>query len=152
MMIYMASDICASLMKITFEVRKQLIQMYSKDTPLGMMMHASRLSLMPLMLRDTLFRSIHIAFFYASTDLEHKPMLMYSIPQITDFMRQRRAFNEANGLPQESAHDLSHLFFDFHHYEIKQSMTFRLTSLIIANAFATFLTNPLDVALSKIAT
>jgi hypothetical protein len=87
LLIYVASDICASCMKVTFEVRKQLIQMYVKDTPLGMMMHASRLSLMPLMLRDTLFRTIHIGFFYASTDIEHKPMLMYSVPQITDFMR-----------------------------------------------------------------
>ena len=67
-------------------------------------------------------------------------------------MRSRRAYSIANDLPIESSHDLSHLFFDFHNYEVKTKMTSRITVFIVANALATFLTNPFDVVLSKLAT
>jgi hypothetical protein len=67
-------------------------------------------------------------------------------------MRQRRQYARDNGLPVESTHELSHLFFEFHNYEVKQKMTTRLTFLILANAVATLATNPIDVVLTKLAT
>lgn len=60
--------------------------------------------------------------------------------------------NEFQGLPFESVHDLSYLFYEFHNYEIKTKITTRLTFLILANFFATLITNPIDVCVSKIAT
>jgi hypothetical protein len=71
---------------------------------------------------------------------------------MADFMRQRRQFARDNGLPIESGHELNHLFYEFHNYEIKQKMTTRLTCLIFANAVATLATNPFDVVLTKLAT
>lgn len=69
-----------------------------------------------------------------------------------DFMRERRHYARDNGLPVESTHDLSYLFYDFHNYEVMCKMTGRLNMLIIANAIATLATNPFDVVLTKIAT
>ena len=57
-----------------------------------------------------------------------------------------------NGSKPESVHDLSHYFYEFHNYEIKTKITTRLTFLILANAVATLLTNPIDVCLTKMAT
>ena len=44
------------------------------------LMLASHIGWFPLMLRDVGFRAILLGFYYASTDIEHKPMLRYSIP------------------------------------------------------------------------
>lgn len=150
--IFTASDFCASLTKVIFEVRKLQIQMYNHDQQLGPLASAAIKSWMPLMLRDVLFRFIHLSFFYLTTNVEHKPKLLYTVPQMADFMRQRRQYARDNGLPVESSYELSHLFFEFHNYEIKQRMTTRITYLILANAIATILTNPFDVCLTKIAT
>lgn len=93
-----------------------------------------------------------LSFYYTTTDIEHKPHLKYTIPQITDFMKQRRAMTEMNGTANETVHDLSHHFYEFHNYEIKTVFTTRLTMLILANVVSTFITNPFDVCLSKMAT
>ena len=93
-----------------------------------------------------------LSFYYLTTDVEHRPLLKYSIPQITDFMKQRRAISVMNGTIPESVHDLQYHFYEFHNYEIKTKVTTRLTLLIFANLVSTLLTNPIDVCLSKIAT
>ena len=49
-------------------------------------------------------------------------------------------------------HDLGHIFYDFHHCEVKTAITTRLSGLIVANAMATLLTNPFDVCLTKLLT
>lgn len=67
-------------------------------------------------------------------------------------MKQRRAYTSMNGLPEETVNDVSHLFYEFHNYEIKTGINTRLTAMIAVNALATLLTNPLDVVLSKMAT
>jgi hypothetical protein len=67
-------------------------------------------------------------------------------------MKQRRAISEMNGTKPESVFELSHIFYEFHNYEIKTKITTRLTYLVLANAVATFLTNPIDVCLTKMAT
>ena len=103
-------------------------------------------------MRDVCFRSILLSCYYYTTDITHAPLLKYSIPQITDFMKQRRALSEMQNTTPESVHDLSYLFYEFHHYEIKTKITTRLTFLIGANLLATLMTNPFDVALSKMAT
>ena len=106
----------------------------------------------PLALRDVSFRTLILCFYYATTTIEHKPELKYSIPQITDFMKQRRARSEMYGTKAETVHELSNIFYDFHKYEIKTKITTRLSFLILANAVSTLLTNPIDVCLTKIAT
>lgn len=93
-----------------------------------------------------------LGVYYMTTSIEHKPLLKYSVPQITDFMKQRRAMTAMQGLPQESVHDLSYVFYEFHNYEIKTKITTRLTFLILANLLATVVTNPIDVCVSKMAT
>ena len=74
------------------------------------------------------------------------------MPQIVDFMRERRTLAKSRGETPESHRELSYLFYDFHNYEVKTSMTTRLTLLLFGNLVATLVTNPLDVCLSKIAT
>jgi hypothetical protein len=64
--------------------------MWTKNSPINEILYASYLGWFPLVLRDVGFRAILLGFYYASTEVEHKPMLKYSIPQISDFMRQRR--------------------------------------------------------------
>ena len=67
-------------------------------------------------------------------------------------MKQRRAQSEMYGTKAETVHELSHLFYEFHNYEIKTKITTRLSFLILANAVSTLLTNPIDDCLTKIAT
>jgi hypothetical protein len=148
----MCSDLTASFVKAPFEVRKQLIQMYSKDISFSHLSTLTAMTWFPLALRDVSFRALILSFYYMTTVIEHKPELRYTIPQITDFMKQRRAASEIYGTKPETVHELSHLFYEFHHYEIKTKITTRLTFLILANAVSTLLTNPIDVCLTKMAT
>ena len=74
------------------------------------------------------------------------------MPQIVDFMKERRAYNKSRGEPLETHQSLSYLFYEFHNYEVKTLMTTRISLLLIGNFVATLLTNPFDVVLSKLAT
>lgn len=64
--------------------------MCNYDIELSSLTRAAAHSWAPLMLRDVLFRFFHLSFFYATTQVEHKPKMIYTVPQIADFMRQRR--------------------------------------------------------------
>jgi hypothetical protein len=112
-------------------------------------LYASAIGWMPLMLRDVGFRAILLGFYYGTCEIEHKPLLQYTIPQISEFMAERR---ELTGNNKETMADLGYLFYDFHNVEIKTKVTTRLTSLIMANFVATLATNPFDVCLTKILT
>lgn len=61
-LIYAVSDITASFVKAPFEVRKQLIQMYSKDIQLQHLTRLVAVSWLPLAMRDTTFRTIILSF------------------------------------------------------------------------------------------
>ena len=80
MIIYLASDACASLAKIPFETRKQLVQMSNYNIELKIITRNAYYGMMPLMARDVIFRSIILGTYYGTTDIEHKPSLKYSIP------------------------------------------------------------------------
>ncbi len=80
MAIYLASDICGSLLKVPFETRKQLVQMANYDIELKMLGRNAMIGAIPLMVRDTMFRSIIVGSYYGTTDIEHRPSLKYSIP------------------------------------------------------------------------
>ena len=99
------------------------------------------------MLRDLSFRSIILGFYYGSTTIQHEPKLKYTVPQIADIMRQRRMEGH-----QESFDEISHMFYDFHNYDVKTKIHVRYLYMIIANLFATVLTNPIDICLSKMLT
>ena len=43
-------------------------------------------------------------------------------------------------------------FYEYHNYKVKTNFTTRLTLMIIANAVACLITNPIDVCLTKILT
>ena len=64
--------------------------MANYDIDLKLITRNSYYGLMPLMARDVCFRAIILGSYYATTDIEHRPVLRYSIPQIVDFMKQRR--------------------------------------------------------------
>jgi hypothetical protein len=61
--------------------------MYSKDITFSHLSQLTAKAWLPLALRDVTFRFILLSFYYLTTDIEHKPELKYSIPQITDFMK-----------------------------------------------------------------
>ena len=138
----------ASVTRAPFECRKQLVQMCNYDIDMRLMGKNTYLGLFPLMARDVLFRQIIFSIYYMSTHIEHRPTLKYSIPQITDFMRQRRE----QGYEEESLQDMQHIFYEYHNYQIKSSYTTRLTILLFSNLIATLITNPIDVCLTKILT
>lgn len=104
------------------------------------------------MLRDTGFRTILIGTYYATTEVQHRPVQKYTMPQIVDFMKERRAYNRSRGEDLETHQQLSYLFYEFHNYEVKNNMTTRLSLLLLGNLVATLFTNPFDVCLSKLAT
>lgn len=83
----MASDVVGSLVKTPFEVRKQLIQMYNHNVSLRDISYLTRVTCFPLISRDVIFRQMMLGVYYLTTSIEHKPMLKYSVPQITDFMK-----------------------------------------------------------------
>ena len=126
--------------------------MYSKDISASHLARLIRMCWLPLAMRDVMFRSTTLTFYYLTTEIEHKPLLKYSIPQITDFMKQRRMLSEMQGTRPETVFDLSHIFYEFHNFDIKSKMTTRVIMMWITNAFVTLLTNPIDVCLSKMAT
>lgn len=99
------------------------------------------------MLRDVSFRAILLGFYYGTTNIEHRPVLKYSVPQIVDIMKQRRAQGH-----EESIDEISYLFYDFHNYDVKTKVHVRYAMLVLANLIATIVTNPIDVCLSKIMT
>ena len=47
--------------------------MYIKDSPIDAIFRASMHGWPALVLRDTGFRAILLGFYYATTDIEHKP-------------------------------------------------------------------------------
>ena len=123
------------------------MQMCNYDIDLKLITRNAYLGLVPLLARDFIFRGIILSTYYLSTDIEHRPVLRYSVPQITDFMKQRR---EAGY--NDSMSDMESIFYEHHNYVIKTSFTTRLTMLILANFVGTLITNPIDVVLSKILT
>lgn len=147
MIIFLLSDVAASLTKFPFETRKQLVQMANYDIELKILTRNAYLGLAPLMIRDVTFRFLLLGSYYATTNIEHKPQPKYTVPQILDFMKQRRAEGYTDDLK-----DLQPFFYEYHNYSIKTPYTTRLTILIVSNFVATVLTNPFDVCLSKIMT
>jgi len=129
--------------------------MYTHDSSIQAITRASIMGWPALAMRDTVYRGILLGFYYGTTNIEHKPMLKYSIPQISDFMKQRRVMaqmNSENETDKETMHDHAYLFYDFHNCAVHTKMTTRITSLIAASMLATAITNPLDVCLSKLLT
>tara|TARA_B110000285_G_C14851285_1_gene480056 strand:+ start:178 stop:732 length:555 start_codon:yes stop_codon:yes gene_type:complete len=121
--------------------------MANYDIDLKLIIKNSYYGMVPLMARDVCFRGIILGSYYATTDIEHRPVLRYTIPQIVDFMKQRREMGY-----EDSLSDMQSVFYEQHNYIIKTKVTTRLTMLILANLFATAITNPIDVCLSKILT
>jgi hypothetical protein len=80
LLIYSVSDFVASIVKAPFEVRKQLIQMYSRDISAGHLARLVQISWLPLAMRDVMFRTSCLSFYYLTTDVQHKPLLKFSIP------------------------------------------------------------------------
>jgi len=117
------------------------------DASIGSMMYASYLGWFPLMFRDVAFRAILLGAYYGTTEIQHRPVMKYTVPQIVDIMRQRRAQGH-----EESIEDISYLFYDFHNYDVKTRIHVRYALLVLANLVATVVTNPIDVCLSKLLT
>ena len=54
--------------------------MSNYDIDSKLILRNSYYGLMPLMARDVGFRAIILGTYYATTDIEHRPVLRYSIP------------------------------------------------------------------------
>ena len=63
--------------------------MANYDISINILMRNAYLGLVPLLVRDTTFRFLILGSYYATTNIEHKPQLRYSVPQILAFRRQR---------------------------------------------------------------
>lgn len=147
MVIYLTSDLFASIFRVPFEARKQLVQMANYDVELKVIMRNTYYGLTPLMARDFAFRAIILGTYYGTTNIEHKPILRYSMPEIIHYMKLRRDQGH-----NDSMDDLKAIFYDHQNYDIKTNFTTRLTLLLLANFVGTLLTNPFDVCLTKILT
>lgn len=80
MTIYLTSDLFASIMKLPFETRKQLVQMSNYDVSLKLIGQNMYYGMVPLIARDMSFRFIILGTYYATTNIEHRPVLKYTIP------------------------------------------------------------------------
>ena len=80
LVIFLASDLAASFARFPFEARKQMVQMSNPDIQLKILGRNAAYGLIPLIARDTSFRAIILGTYYATTDVEHRPVLKYSIP------------------------------------------------------------------------
>jgi hypothetical protein len=147
LIIYLSSDFTASVAKVFLEARKQLIQMQIYEQPLPAIARAAALGWFPLMFRDLAFRTILLGTYYGTTEMQHEPKLKYTIPQIADIMRQRRAEGH-----YETFEEISYMFYDYSNYEVRTRLHIRYLYLILANMIGTLLTNPIDVCLTKIMT
>ena len=54
--------------------------MTNYDLELKRLVKSTQQAWAPMMIRDVLFRFIHLSFFYGSIQIEHKPKLVYSVP------------------------------------------------------------------------
>lgn len=87
MLIFLISDIAASLTRFPFEARKQMVQMANYDIKLNILMRNAYLGMVPLMIRDVSFRFMILGSYYATTNIDHKPKLKYSVNQMLNFRR-----------------------------------------------------------------
>lgn len=79
MTIFLVSDVLAALTKVPFETRKQLVQMTNYDISLSLISRNTMYGVVPLIARDMSFRFMLLGSYYATTDIEHRPVLKYSI-------------------------------------------------------------------------
>lgn len=147
-LIFTCSDLWASFARIYFEARKQLIQMWNKNIEMRQIARGWYLGITPLILRDYMFRSTLLGVYYSTTDIEHKPILKYSMSEMIDYVKHWRE----NGEPDATLKNKTHLFIDYHNYKINTQMQTRFLLMLFANAIATLITNPIDVCLTKILT
>ena len=147
MAIFLASDLAASITRLPFETRKQLVQMANYDLDMSVIVRNSKAAIIPLMARDISFRFILLSTYYSTTQIDHEPKLKYSVPQIVHYMKLRRDAGY-----DDSMKSMQGLIYDYHHYNIKTGYLVRFWMTIFGNLLATIVTNPIDVALTKIMT
>ena len=111
MAIYLTSDFFASITKLPFETRKQLVQMANYDLEMKIITRNAWLASGAMMARDVSFRSIILGMYFATTNIEHRPVLKYSIPQIVNFAKQRREMGYDDNLS-----DMQGIFMEYHSY------------------------------------
>lgn len=54
--------------------------MYTTDIQVTKLAKLISISWFPLAIRDVGFRTIMLSFYYLTTDIQHKPLLKYTIP------------------------------------------------------------------------
>jgi hypothetical protein len=145
--IYVGSDFMASFSKIWFETRKQMIQMCQYQRPLSEISKNSYLGWFALSSRDVLFRTVLLSFYYSTTEVEHKPTLKHSIPELMQYQKYLKAQGH-----DYTVQDIVGDFYEHHNYHVKTLFTTRITLMLLGNLLATLVTNPIDVCLSKILT
>lgn len=69
MIIFLLSDIAASLTKFPFEARKQMVQLANYEIKLNTLMRNAYLGVVPLMVRDVSFRFMILGSYYATTNI-----------------------------------------------------------------------------------
>ena len=80
MAIYLSSDFLASIVKLPFETRKQLVQMANYDLEMKVITRNAWAASGALMARDLTFRSIILGTYFATTNIEHRPVVKYTVP------------------------------------------------------------------------
>lgn len=81
------SDFSASFARIFFETRKQMIQMCQYQRPLNDIVTNSVKGWGALAMRDVGFRSLLLSFYYLTTEIEHKPTLKHSLPELVQYTK-----------------------------------------------------------------
>ena len=81
--------------------------MSNYDIDMKVILRNTYFGFIPLLVREISFRAIVLSTFYLSTNIEHKPILRYSVPEIMHYMKQRR---EAGY--NDSIHDIKAVIYD----------------------------------------
>ena len=148
-LIFVTSDFWAWFTRIFFETRKQIIQMWNKDVLMSHIARGWYLGLVPMIVRDFLFRSTLLSVFYTTQRLEQKTKLKFTVSEIIDYLKYCR---EDKGEVNATYQSKLHLFIEFHNYENKTAMNIRFLIMIFANLIGTLVTNPIDVWMTKLIT
>lgn len=142
---FICSDVIKSLIFLPFEARKQRLQMsqnFNDVEPVSTMKWAAR-AYPGVVLRDIIFRVITLGTFLNGLQTEHKPQLKYKLDDIKAYIKEM----EKQGKRINYSY-----FMDYSKFLIKSNFNSIFFNLISCTVIATVITQPLDIAITKLLT
>ncbi len=142
---YILADIVKVSVFLPFEARKQRIQLYHLINEIGVKNYSNYMmrAFFPMILRDAIFRIITLGAFLKKLNVHHQPTLKYKLNDIKEYIRTK----EKSGQKVNVSY-----FMDYSRFHIYSPFPTILLNLVFCSVFATIITQPIDVIITKILT